>query len=249
MKVLKKFSAFYQGKDIVVFFGIPDNDQEKEGMFKLRYQVYKDRNYIDTGKYEDGIEKDNFDLQGKCDYFIAKYEDRVIGTIRLIKDDILPTELDFSFTEPDEIKTVDRANRAELGRYIMIPPNKEKKIFMPRGVSMLAMFHMLSEYALEQGILGGYSFIKSKLECKMAKRKFPFHKIHNYHLNITKDNDLYNYFSDPSDPVIPIYYFTKEFLVYTQKLLNNKLVFKLEGGDIILKNNIYTRMLAFFKYI
>jgi len=249
MKTLIKFSAAYQGRNISVSFGIPVEPEEMEEMYKLRYQVYRDRNYIDSSKYANLAEKDTYDQENKCLYFIAKYEDKIVGTIRLIKDNILPTELDFSFSEPGGIKAIDRPHRAELGRYISIPLNRDKKIYMPRGMSMLIMFHMLADFALSNNIEGGYSFIKSKLEKKMSKRHFPFHKIDGYKLNIDKDNTLYNYFSNKEDLVIPIYYFSKEVFDYTNKLLDNRFVFKRGGNAIILKNNIYTKLLAFFRVI
>jgi len=248
---LKKLEIKHSDQSITaVDFGIPNNQAEMDEMFRLRFNIYDKNKYIDPKKYRIDLEKDENDLENRCTYFIAKCNGKIISTIRIIKDDILPTEKSFFFEEPSEIKKIDRDMRAELGRFIIIPATDcGVKTCLPRGIIMLLMFNVLSEYGIKNNIKGGYCFIKRKLEKKMAKRKFPFHKVQNYQLKIDESDVLYNYFASEDDPVVPIYYFTEEFFKHTKKILSNKLIFKNKEDSIILKNNICTRFLQRLKVI
>jgi len=243
MILLKKLETAL-GDDIVVEFGIPDTPKELAEMLGLRYQVYRDRKYIDPNEHPNEIEQDEYDREDKCVYFIAKCNGKMIATIRLIKDFKLPTEKCFSFEEPAKIRRIDRSLRAELGRFIILSTKDcDKKTFLPRGLVMLIMFNVLSEYGTKNKIHGGYCFIKRKLEEKLEKRKFPFHRIKDYTLTIDKDHVLYNYFTNLDDPIIPIFYITEEALLATRKILENRLMFSEKENVFTLKNNLYTKAL------
>jgi len=249
MIILKKFITNYKGHHLMINFGMPDSDQERNEMFKFRYQIYSQHKYINENKYDSDLEKDEYDNDGNCTYFTIRHKEELIGTIRLIKRDILPTEKDFLFKEPREIAKIDRINRAELGRLIIIPPNREKRVFLPHNLAMLIMINILSEYGIKNGIMGGYSFVKNKLEKKMRRRKFPFHSIKNFKLTVSKSDVLYPYFFNKTDPVIPIYYLTKEFSDFTKNILSNRKMFEVKDDVIILKNNYYNKFLIFFNII
>lgn len=243
MKVLKELKLKLNKEDKIIFFGIPDSQKELDDMFRLRFKIYSKKNYIDKDKYCENKEIDLYDKNNLCDYFIAKLDDKIIGTIRLIKSDTLPTEKDFSFTEPDQIKEIPRENRGELSRFIITPPSEKGEIFLPARLVMLVMFSTLINYGVNNSILGGYSFIKKSLEKKMEKIGFPFHKIKDYKLEISNTNTLYKYYINNDDPVIPIYFITNEFKIFIEKILNNNLIFTRENNTLTLNDNVYTKFL------
>lgn len=244
MKIFRDLQLDLSGTKKKIYFGKADNEKEIEEIYKLRYLVYSDKSYIESNKYSKGLEIDDYDRSGKCHYFIAKLDDKLIGCIRLIIDDPLPTEKYFSFSEPISIKNIQRNQRCELGRFIIIPPNKEKKEFLPRGIVMLFLLDTLSYFGLSNGLLGGYSFIKKSLESKFVKLRLPIGTISQYTQNYPKDGVLFNYFTQPLDPVLPIYFMTNEFYAYTEKNIHNSWMFKkISDVSFELKHNLYTEFL------
>lgn len=134
MRILKEIQLKLNNKDKIIFFGIPDNQQEMDEMHKLRYKVYSERNYIDKNCFKDEKEKDEYD-ENKSYHFIAKIDDRIIGTARLITDHYLPTEKDcFKFNEPKKLKKVPRENRAEISRLIVDKYDNDKNIYIFRVI-------------------------------------------------------------------------------------------------------------------
>jgi N-acyl-L-homoserine lactone synthetase len=248
MKILKTVQVDIDGKEETIDFGIPETSAEMQKMFALRYSEYSRRGYINPEKYSDGQEKDDYD-DGRSFYFIAVWKDKAIGTIRLIQDNILPTENDFQFDEPTELSGISRQNRAEFGRFVIVPPDRQNKKFLPRGLVMLVMFSVLLEYCREQNILGGYSFIKTDLYKKMCRLRMPVRIISPYLQKYPENGVLHNYFSQKENPVIPIVFLTDDFENYLRKILSFKLIFAINGKNIRMKNNFFTRLLRFLKII
>lgn len=248
MKTIYELQLKVNNEDKIINFGIPDNPDEIEKMHRLRFDSYSYRGYIDPKLFPDGIEKDEHDKDGKCIYFIAKLNDKILGTVRLIKDYYLPTEKEcFKFNEPEEMKKIPREQRAELGRLVIIPP--DKNVYLPRNLIMLFLINTLVSWGMENRILGGYAFIKEKLRIKLEKLKMPIHLIKNYTQIYPKDGILYGYFSQENDKVIPIFYLTEEFKNYIDKIVNKSLMFKKERGKFILRENLYNKFLKFLKII
>lgn len=219
-------------------FGIPNTSQEMDEMFRLRYDVYSRKDYIYIEKYPDKKEIDDFDTENKSTYFIAKFNGKVIGSIRMICDTPLPTQKAFKFNEPEFMSNIDNNKKCEFGRFVIIPP--EKGIYLPRGLVMLFMIYTLNTYSLSKGFIGGYAFIKKSLLIKLNKFKFPIHIINDYSLTY-KDGVLAKYFVQQNDPVIPIYYTSKEFNKYLDSRINNSWLFlKINKDSYILKSNLYT---------
>lgn len=233
-----------------IFFGEVSTEAEKQDVFALRYKVYSERGYIDPAKYPDGLEIDEYDTQGKSKYFIAKLDEKLIGCIRLIVDDPLPTEIDFQFDEPEQLKPIPRNKRSELGRFIIIPPNKEKGDYLPRGMVMLFLLNVVSSYGMKNGLLGGYSFIKTSLAIKMRKAKLPVGEIEKYIQRYPADGVLYKYFTQAHDPVIPIFFITELFYAHTQKTISNKWIFKTsDDGTVALKGGFLVGLLKLLKIV
>jgi len=209
-----------------VSIGIPDSDKEKNGMFRFRYESYLRHGYISSDTFRDGLDRDKYDLENKCIYFIAKVDNRIIGTVRLIVDDPLPTEKDcFSFLEPREMKKVDRSKRAELSRLIVEDYLPEKHF--PRHFIMLGLLFCVTEYSKKHGLQAGYGFIKDKLKKKLERIRIPIHFIKKFK-QIYNSEVLHGYFNDKSNPVWPIFYFADEVFIYLSIIMNS--YFVSEGG-------------------
>lgn len=238
MDVLFKISLKLGSKEKTIFFGIPKDQTDLNSMYKLRYETYLKHQYIEENN--SGIEKDEYD-DGRSVYFIAKIDDRVIGTARLIKDDFLPTEKDcFKFEEPEAIKNMPRDNRAEVGRLIV--DKYSEKVFLPRHVVLLGLIAAFSKYALTNDLRGGYSFIKDSLKLKLEKIKFPFHLIDNFE-KIYEEGVLKKYFNDTNDTVWPVYYVTTEVNGYLKVIFGKKLLFKKVSEDYyFLRNSIIYKL-------
>ncbi|MCS7201028.1 MAG: hypothetical protein NZ822_02700 [Patescibacteria group bacterium] len=226
--------------NITIHFGIPDNNWELKEMFSLRFNVYSAKNYIDPNKYPEKLEKDSYDTEGKSTYFIAKVEseNKIVSSARLIQDIPLPTELYFRFSKPKLIEEIPPNKMVEVGRLITIPFKVNNKQFLPRHIITLLTLKTIFDYAVENEYLGGYAFIKKSLERKLDIINFPIKKIKNFTLNYPNDGPLYNYFHQPQDPVIPVYYLNDEINNYFKKFFDSRLFFN-KKENLILMNNIW----------
>lgn len=243
MKVMYELSVKDNKQNKTIYFGVPDSDQELQDMYQLRYAVYSSRGYIDSSLFPAQQEKDEYDLSGKCSYFIAKVDNQIIGTVRLIKDRFLPTEKEcFSFEEPLDIKKIPREDRAEIGRLIVSRNNNNK--YLPRNIVMLFLIKCLTDFGISHKIDGGYAFIKEKLDSKLKKLKIPVHEIKNYKQIYQQGGILYNYFCQEDDKVIPIYFITKEIGKYIDEVLDNSHMFKkIEDRKYVLRGTLYNGFL------
>ncbi len=239
MKVLKEIVLKVGNKDKTIYFGLPDNDKELEEMYKFRYRVYLKHNYIIENI--EGRDVDEYD-NGRSIYFIAKIDNRIIGTVRLIQAEYLPTEKDcFNFQEPLEISKIPRNQRAELSRLIV--EHYDKKVFLPRHLVMLGLLSVIMVYALENNINGGYSFIKDSLKVKLNKLDFPFYSIKNFR-QVYNKGILNKYFNDNTDLVWPIYYLTAEIVPYFDKIFGKKIFFRKKNSNkIFFKNQLLFKFL------
>ncbi len=246
MKVSTSLTLEIKNKEHILTFGIADQKQEQESVHRLRYQIYLKKEYIDQKDFPDESEKDSFDEDGSCIYFIACVNKKIFGTIRLIKTNPLPTEKFFKFDEPDQIKELKKSGSiAELSRFVIKPTHEEIGEFLPRNLTMLFILDSLMKYSEENNIQGGYFFLKNSLETKMEKLKFPLHPINNYALLYPKNAKLSKYFYQPTDTVAPFYFLTQEYKKYLSKVTDNKLIFEKEnsGREFRLKSNPYTHFL------
>jgi len=248
MKIMKELQLKANGENKLIYFGVPNNDSEILEMHKLRYEIYSKKDYIDKEKFKDGVEKDEYDLDKKSHYFIAKIDDRIIGSVRLIRDHYLPTEKDFKFEEPEEMKNISREQRGEVGRLVITPYSKET--YLPRNIILLFLIDCLLKFSVENNIEGGYSFVKSSLLDKLNKLKMPIHMIKSYLQVYPRDGILYKYFNQENDKVIPIYIFIDEVKKYLDSLINNRKMFeKISEKRFVLKENLYNGFLKFLKII
>lgn len=223
MKILKEIHLETKGGDHIIYFGTVDNNQELQEMFQLRYKIYSEMNYISKDLFPEKIEKDEYDETKKCDYFIVKFKNQIIGSARVIKDYYLPAEKEcFKFKEPPKIKEIPREKRGEISRFIVARTYNK---LLPPHLVFLGIFDTIVKVALEEGRIGGYSFIKESLRKKLKKLGMPSHVIKPY-TQIYSKKHLWGYFHNPADPVIPIYYLRDEAKEYLDGIFNNKKIFK-----------------------
>ena len=250
MKLKRELQLTLNGKTKVIRFGEAETEEELNKVFRLRFDSYSSKGYIDPARFPDGLETDDYDVKKDCRYFLAELDGKTIGTIRIIFDKILPTEKYFKFDESQEIKKIPRKSRAELGRLIVIPPDRERGIFLPRNIVMLFIFDMVVDFGINNGILGGYSFIKDNLYKKLQKIHAPIHSILSYEQHYPDDGVIRGYFNQPENPVIPCYFITSEFKKFIDKIIRNSWIFKKKNEiEFVLKTNLYTRFLKAMKII
>lgn len=228
MRILKEIYLSPKDTSKKISFGIVNNKQELEEMFNLRYKVYLKKGYISKEMFLREIEKDKYDEEEKCDYIIAKFKNQIIGSVRVIKDYYLPTEIEcFKFKEPLPIRKIPREKRGEISRLIV---TGVKDYFLPPYLVILGMLDVVIKIALEKDLKGGYSFIKKSLKNKLNKIGVPFHSIKPF-VQIYSKKYLWGYFHNPNDPVIPIYYLRDEGKKYLDRIFNNEKIFKKINHD------------------
>jgi N-acyl-L-homoserine lactone synthetase len=238
-----------------IYFGLVTTENEIQEVYRLRFDVYSARGYINKDKYSEKLESDEYD-DGRSIYFIAKINEKTIGCIRVIRDSVLPTQKIFKFDTPKEFQNLNDSTPkdsclCELGRFVIIPPDKNNGFYLPRGIVMMFMFKSMVEYAMEHNICGGYAFVKKSLENKMDKFNMPIHKIKYDSWFYPKDGVLFNYFNQQEDPVHPIYFMINEFKEYVEHVVHRKMMFDYNNEDNLfsLKTNLYTNFLKVMKII
>lgn len=208
-----------------VVIGHPDNSGEMKAMHKFRYDNYLRHGYVSADALPDGLDIDEYDSGKKCVYFVAQVDDRIIGCVRLILADPLPTIKDcFDFKEPEIIKKIPAKKRGEVSRLIVEDYGGGKHF--PRHIIMLSLMSVLVDYCLGRNIVGGYGFIKDKLKKKLEKIKIPLVFIKDfkqkYDLPLLK-----GYFNDPNDPAWPIYYLAADAKRYFEMI--ESIIFRKEN--------------------
>lgn len=245
MEILQKLSVTLSDGEHTILIGMPTTEKEFDDIFRLRFEEYSRRGYIDSSKFPSGREKDDIDnlkIGSEVFYFIGYFDSKLIATVRCIRTTPLPTQKYFEFDETHtSVFSILPEKRIELGRLIVIPPDREKGIFLPRNIVMLFMFYALTQYGMKHGFEGGYAFIKNKLDAKLKKIKLPIERVSYTRSNYPHNDILYNYFMQEDDPVIPIGFRVDRIATYCAKLVNNKFMFKkISKHHYKLRSNLYT---------
>lgn len=248
MKILLKLNFNFNNESSYVDFGHPETKEEYEEMFKFRYEVYKKKKYFKLNHKYSNLGLDDYDKEKTTKYFIAKFRGKIIGSVRLIRKEVLPTEKYFVFKEPEEMKKISKKNRAELSRLTIAP--YLYGVYLPRNMVFLLLVYVLVEYAKNNEINGGYSFIKNSLRKKINKLKMPINIIKKFSIKYPKDGILYSYFyNQPQNEVFPVYFLTNDFIKYLDNIFYNKLLFNYSDDEITLKTNLYTKFLKKIKIL
>lgn len=250
MNVLKNLSLKINKNIKTIYFGIPDNNKELDEMYSLRYKVYKEKGYFNKNiiTIYNNLDKDKYDLEKKCYYFIAKIDNRIIGCIRIIVDKFLPIEKEcFDFIEPLEIAKIPRDKRIEIGRLVIIPYDRNH--YLPRNIVLFFLISCVADFSELKNFQGGYAFITKQLYKKLKNIKFPFHIIEKYKKKYPVEGLLYPYFYEKDD-IIPIFFLQYEVKDYVERIFKKKNLFIVkENNSFFLKSNVYIRFLKMLKII
>ena len=187
--------------------GYPETPEEFEAMFRLRTDVYKRKGYITAES-----DKDEYDLNNKCIYFIAELNDMLVGSVRLVIDAPLPTELYFDFKEPEAITRIPRNKRGEISRLISVAKGMNHLV-------SLSLIKAIIKWAKENDFWGGYSFIQGYLVQILNSMGFPIHPVNpatmKYNEGLLHD---YFYYKGGDEKVLPIYYLRDEAAEFMEKM-------------------------------
>jgi len=182
--------------------GYPETDEELEAMFRLRTDVYKRKGYITAES-----DKDEYDLNNKCVYFIAKINDILVGTVRGVIDDPLPTEKYFQFEEPPAMASIPRNKRGEISRLVSIAKGMNHLV-------SLNLFKALIEFGRENDIMGGYaSIFKGVFNQAFSMFAHPINSA-----TLKYNGDLLKDYFYKGDKVLPIYYLRDEAAEFIEKM-------------------------------
>ncbi|HYD90211.1 MAG TPA: acyl-homoserine-lactone synthase, partial [Flavobacterium sp.] len=205
MKILRELQLKVNGNKRVLYFGMPDTEDELNQMYTLRYKVYAKYDYIDTAKFEKPIDIDKLDKDGSCIYFITKLDDTVIGSVRLIQTENLPINTTcFKFDEPSDMAKLTWRERGEIGRLVVRPYNKEERL--PRNIILLFLIDSLVTYSRENNIKAVYAFVTAVLKGKLQRLNIPINYIEDYEQIYPVDGTLYKYFHQEHNPILPVYF-------------------------------------------
>lgn len=186
MKVIEEASNH------ILRVGHPETAPEYQEMFQLRTEEYQRKGYING---ED--DKDEYDLTSSV-YFIAKAANgKIIGTLRLIVDNPLPTEIYFDFEEPKEIKAIPEDERAEISRLIAAAGD----------INHILLWNLIKavvKFGRQNNLRSGYAFIKRGLGRIIRGLGIPIHVIRPFTLKY--DEDLLKGYFYHGSQVLPIYY-------------------------------------------
>lgn len=249
MITFKEIQLNIKGEQKIIQLGFPTTPEEFNKMYELRYLVYKEKDYIDENYFPEHKDIDDYDREKMCDYLIAKIDDELIGTIRLIKGSILPIKNDcFSFNDPDILKQIPDENKMEAGR-LVIKKYDIRGQHLPRNLVLLGLMLLVVEYGLKNNIQMCYAFIKKSLKTKLDKLSAPIHYIEPYKIIYNKE-PLKKYFNQVDNPVYPVYFLDSEMKKFIQKIFYKTSIFKkINENKYELKNNLYTKFLQKLKII
>ncbi|MFH1232954.1 MAG: acyl-homoserine-lactone synthase [Patescibacteria group bacterium] len=206
------------GNNKEISIGIPTKPNEKVAMFDLRHKEYLRRHYTDPN-FKGGGDIDEIDETPDCTYFIAIYNDTVIGTARLIRQSPLPTQRAFKFEEPEEIKVIKPWKRAEASR-VIVSTVRIKELKIAQHLVMFGLFGAMTIYGENSDLQGGYAFIKTSLWRIFQKLSFPVRIISDFKI-ADYPKIMRGYFEDDLDHPIPIYYLYHEIKANLMPILSS----------------------------
>jgi N-acyl-L-homoserine lactone synthetase len=205
-----------------ISFGIPTEIEEYRQMMELRYQVY----YEELGYSSKDIQtdRDYFDKKGVAHYVIAKVGDTIVGTVRVIIDEVPPMAKFYTISDQKISKKLHAEPIADVGRLIS---RAYQKGFanIPRGIVSFGLLLALTEVIEQKGVKLGCGSIKPYVLRKLKKMGLPIMRIRKekYKLNpnhgIPEEN-MGNFFQDEAHPPYPVLLhltYIKEYMVFLKE--------------------------------
>ncbi|MDP3989383.1 MAG: hypothetical protein Q8P93_04075 [bacterium] len=240
MKKILTLQMICKGEKHFIDFGIATTSKEILDIQYLRQYKYAQKKYFAHQYAERIYDEDCLDKDKKTVLLLAQLDGKeTIGTVRIIQPEILPTEEYFSFVEPSKIKNIPRYQRAEISRLVIT--RSKDKIDIPRNLVLLFLIQSMISVAKQNGICGGYAFLKAGIRGKLRYLNIPIHYIRNYTQHYPGEEILAPYFNDPKDKVIPIYFLVEEINNYLEKQIHNKKMFvRIDEKTYRLRKSLYT---------
>ncbi len=243
-----KLDLFVGGSLQTIRFGIAESIEEREEVYRLRYKIYSERRYILPESFSSGIETDTFDQKVNTTYFIAKLDNRLLGSVRLIRAPLLPIRDFFEFANPSFLDSISPNRQCEISRLVIDKYSDTE--YLPRNVVLLILIHVLLEYCKEEDIEVAFAFIKEKLQAKLRRLGIPLHTIESFTCVYPKSGPMWNYFNDESDKVHPSYFRSDALENFIDDTLEKRSIFEKVGADhFILRDTLYTEFLMLLKII
>lgn len=238
-------------EDTAILFRQISTQEDLDKMHTQRYRVYAKYGYLNLDKFDSESDVDIFDQSGSCTYIGAWCGDRLLGSVRAIRSDILPIEKFFEFRKPVSIENYNTNQSMELSRLVIERTDGDKDI--PRNIVMLFMTDMLLDLAQEANLQIGYAYLKERLINKMRLLRMPTTTIGEHTCIYPKDGPMSPYFYDHSDDMpIPSFFIIDEIDDYMNNILSNKHMFDIideEQKKYRLKNSVYNKFLKTLKVL
>jgi hypothetical protein len=222
MKIITKFTI-RNHENTEIKFGIPTTEEEKDEMFRFRYESYIEHKYIEPRPEYNNRDIDEYDNRDNTYYIIAKIDDSVVGCCRIIKDDVLPTrKYCYEFDEPVDIAKISIDKRGEVSRLIARYPVEK---ILPPHIILIGILYVSLRIADMYNVEGGYGFVTEYLFRTLKKVRIRAYEI-NPHKLIYNQGYMNGYFYDQNNRIIPIYYKTKEIQSDVERVMSLFISFK-----------------------
>jgi hypothetical protein len=186
----------------------------------IRYMSH--RSDIPISWCSGGLEIDQSDHAGTCHYFIAQYAAQLVGTVRLIHEQLLPMESYWQY-DPGELGEVQPDEPVEVSRLIA---DHSGGVIIPPGLIPLGLIHCATHFSLDQGIRAAYATLQERMVRHMQGWGLPVRRFKATRYVAGKEDPLKNYYANPAEAVCPTYFISREVSRYFEQLLEQGLVFK-----------------------
>ncbi len=229
-----------------VEFGRVEKEEELRSLYQLRYDVYHKRHYIKNN--QEKIDFDEYDRKENTVLFGARINGEFIGTVRLIREERLPTEDAFHFEEPIQLFDIEKKARGEVSRLVI--KKAPEPYVLPRHIVMLFLVACMTDFSVKNGMLGGYMFLKEGARAKLEKLGVPVHRISDFEVTYAKNGVLSKYFYDTDEAITPHYFITDEVNAYLNNILERKHIFEQNPKGVYhIRKSLYTKLLKFFGFV
>lgn len=206
-----------KGTEHLFRIGQPENDEEKIKMYEYRYSIYLKYKLIENNPTKCDI--DNYDQNSF--YVVACYDDQIIGSLRLICGDTIPTlDCYYQLQLPSILSQTDRKSICEMGRIISTPhfcTNQISSHFV-----LLSMFYYTTSFGRDKRIDISIGSMKARIVKSLYKLKVPIQTIQKSELiyDPAKEHDPLTLFFDEhkTGKICPVYIIRQEYEQYFAQL-------------------------------
>lgn len=153
------------------------NTTEMKALYKYRYSIYLKYGLIEQNNLK--IDKDNYD--DHCHHIVATFDDKIIGTLRVIHGNVIPTlDYYYNFDTSMPLLNYPRSRIFEVGRIIATPHIVTH--LMSSHFILLMMFEYVVTFTKKHGLDMSIGAMKKRIVNQLERVKFPIHTITNANL-------------------------------------------------------------------